>query len=247
MGKRTKVLRLRRNDTRKNTRKDQLPFLLLSIVGAGFWVRKLIAEQCQADKQRRWLFTIATVGTTLGWLTNQHSQYFLIFLPLLSILCGYALTEIAGLFGEKNRTRGNVVAGSLATLAAAGMLWHAISTTPFSQSELLSTQKWFTNKILNTTERDEPIAVIWNNCGGYMFNPSVGYYWVAMPAHSEIIEVISGEHPFREGFIAEMEQRQIRYVIGNENWLTEGLSDEALNYIRENFDYENCLSTRKEL
>ena len=151
--------------------KDQLPFLLLSIAGAGFWVRNLIAEEHQAGRQRRWLFTITTIGTTLGWLTNQHSQYFLIFLPLLSILCAYALTETAGLFGEKSRTTGNVVAGMLATLAAAGMLWHTISSTPFSQSETLRTQKWFTNNVLNIIERDEPIAVFWNNCGGYMFKP----------------------------------------------------------------------------
>ena len=63
---------------------------------------------------------------------------------------------------------------------------------------------------------------------------------------SEIIEIISGEHPFREGFIDEMEDRNVRYVVGMESWMTEGLSSEAMDYVRANFEYDNCLWTRKD-
>ena len=78
-----------------------------------------------------------------------------------------------------------------------------------------------------------------------MFNQDVGYYWVALADISEIIKAISGEQPHGQEFIEEMEERQVRHVIGMEFWLTEGMSVEAMDYLRENFDYTDCLWTRK--
>jgi hypothetical protein len=43
-----------------------------------------------------------------------------------------------------------------------------------------------------------------------------------------------------------MNERQVRYVIGLDNWSTEGMTDEAMDYLRENFEYSKCLWTRKE-
>ena len=43
-----------------------------------------------------------------------------------------------------------------------------------------------------------------------------------------------------------MEERQVRYVVGMESWMTEGLSSAAMDYVRANFEYDNCLWTRKE-
>jgi hypothetical protein len=54
------------------------------------------------------------------------------------------------------------------------------------------------------------------------------YQWVAIPFHSEIIEIISGEHACRESFIKDMESKNVRYVIGMDKWQTEGLGPEAL-------------------
>jgi len=42
-----------------------------------------------------------------------------------------------------------------------------------------------------------------------------------------------------------MEDQQIRYVVGMESWMTGGLSDSALAYVQDNFEYENCLWSRK--
>ena len=44
-----------------------------------------------------------------------------------------------------------------------------------------------------------------------------------------------------------MEDQQVRYLIGVQNWMTEGMSDIAMDYLRANFDYSPCLWTRKEL
>jgi len=41
-----------------------------------------------------------------------------------------------------------------------------------------------------------------------------------------------------------MEARQVRYVVGMSDWLTEGLSNEAMDYLQANFEYTDCLWTR---
>ena len=225
--------------------REQLAFTVLAIAGAGFWIAKLWNEPDQGSKQRDWLFAIVTLGTTLGWLTNQHSQYFLVFLPLLSVLAGYALVRTANLFAPKHYVGGVALSTVLTIIAAVAMLTCSIANTPFRETALLMQQKAFTQRFVSMTSRDEPVAVLWGQCGGYMFNEITGFYWVAMPFHSEIIEIISGEHPFSESFIAEMERKKVRFVIGQQNWMTEGLSPEALDYLRNNFEYTNCLWSRK--
>jgi hypothetical protein len=226
--------------------RDQLPFLLLTAAGAIFWVRRLLHSK-QAARQRDWLFFIATTGTSLGWLLGQHAQFFLIFLPFWSILAAYALLAVARVTPGNNLAIGIVTSSLIAIVAGLGMLWYSVGRAPLREVPLLTQQKEFTRKIVTMTEREEPIASTWSNCGGYMFNRNVSFYWVAMPVHSEIIEAISGEHPFEQSFIDTMEDQQVRYLIGIENWMTEGLSDNAKNYLRANFDYSPCLWTRREL
>jgi len=179
-------------------------------------------------------------------LGMQELQFFLIFLPFWSILAAYALLELARVLSGSNQLTGIAVSSLIATVAGVGMLWYSFGKAPLREFPLLTQQKKFTQLIVETTERDEPIASTWSNCGGYMFNKNVSYYWVAMPIHSQIIEVISGEHPFEQPFIDTMEDQQVRYLIGRENWMTEGLSDTALNYLRANFEYSPCLWTRRE-
>jgi Dolichyl-phosphate-mannose-protein mannosyltransferase len=223
----------------------QLPFTILVIAGLTFWLRKLRNESDQASKQRNWLFLIATLGTSLGWLTDRHSQFFLIFLPLLSILAAYALVQIGALWPHPYRRAGVIFSATLSLLAAGGMIAQAATSTPFRQTDLLRQQKEFTQRLVGITDRNEPLGVVWSLCGGYMFNEITGFYWVAIPFHSEIIEKLSGEHPFRESFIKDIENKNVRYVIGVDKWMTEGLSQEALEYLEKNFDYSYCLWTRK--
>jgi hypothetical protein len=227
----------------------QLPLLILTAVGAIAWLGKLRFSHNEIDAastKMAWLFIIATAGTSLGWMLNQHSQYFLMFLPFWSILASYALIKMTSLLPERHRTVSIAAASLIAIIAATNMLWYSLSKTSLSEHPLLKTQKYFTATFVALTKRDEPVALTWSLCGGYMFNPHVGHYWVAMPYISDVIEAISGEHPFSQPFIDEMETRQVRYVIGNQNWMTEGLTDDALAYLNNNFEYSNCLWTRKE-
>jgi hypothetical protein len=225
---------------------DQLPFLILTAAGVILWFAKLRKDKDQSTKQQNWLFIIAALGTSLGWALNQHSQYFLMFLPFWSILVSYALVNTARLFPPARQTTGLIVSTLVAVTAGALMLQYSVNKTPFSESRLLTQQKQMTASFVAMTQRDEQVALLWNQCGGYMFNPHVGFYWVAMPYISEVIETISGQHPFDQPFIDYMEANQVRYVFGTENWMTEGLSDKSMSYLQTNFTYSECLWTRKE-
>ncbi len=223
----------------------QLPFLLLSIIGAILWLGKLGGNADQATRQRNWLFLIVSVGTTLGWKLDLYIQYFLMFLPFWAIFASYALLSISNFLTRRSKVAGLAVVSLIAILAAGVMFFHLGKFAEFRENPYLTKQKIFTQRILDITERDEPVGIIWSRCGGYMFNQDVGYYWVALADISEIIRAISGEHPHGQEFIEEMEERQVRHVIGMEFWLTEGMSVEAMDYLRENFDYTDCLWTRK--
>jgi hypothetical protein len=227
--------------------RDQLPFLLLAITGAILWLFRLRATSVGLVKQKEWLFAITTAGTTLGWALNLFSQYFLIFLPFWSILIAYAMERLHQLLVGKNRLSAAMTSGAIATVATAVMLWHTANNTPFERVKLAKDQRIFTEQFVAMTEREEPVAVIWSLCGGYMFNRNVQYHWAAMPAISSIVEATSGEHPFGQSFIDSMERQQVRYVVGMGEWMTEGLSDEALEYLRDNFEYSHCLWTRRNL
>jgi hypothetical protein len=226
---------------------EQLPFMLLSFLGAIFFLVRIARESVQTEKARSVLFFIAAVGVSLGWSLSLYTQYFLMFLPLWSVLVSFALIRIAELlsvFGGKQV--GGALGVLVALVAAAGMLWQSVGKASFREDKLLTEQKQFTETFVNLTERDEPVGAIWSLCGGYMFNKHVGYYWIALSDVSGIVEVITGEHPFGQGFIDELNERQVRYVVGLDNWFTEGMSDEAMDYLRENFEYSKCLWTRKE-
>jgi hypothetical protein len=223
----------------------QLPFMLLSFLGAVFFLVRIGKENDQAEKARSLLFIIATVGVSLGWFLDLYTQYYLMFLPLWSVLVSFALIRITELLSAFNKQAGVTLGVLVALVAAAAMQWQSVAKVSFREDKLLSEQKQFTEAFVNLTERDEPVALIWSLCSGYMFNPHVGYYWIALADVTGIIETMTGEHPFGQGFIDEMNERQVQYVIGLDEWSTEGMTDEAMDYLRENFEYSKCLWTRK--
>ena len=224
---------------------NQLAFLLLTVLGVTLWVGKLRESTDQAARQQAWLFIFVTIGTSFGWLTGQYSQFFLMFLPFWSILVGYALVNIAGLIPQLKGNARSAFTILIAAAAGVGMLWYSVSNTTFKEETLMRVQKEFTRWFIEHVDRDEPVVLTWSSCGGYMFNPSIGHHWVAMPIVSDIVEKFTGKHPFDESFINQMEDLQVRYVIGSPGWKTDGLTDGALEYLNANFDYSACLWTRK--
>lgn len=230
----------------QNLLTGQLPFLALSVVGALLWLFRLRAGGDRPARQRDWFFLVVALGTATGWLLDLYQQYFLMFLPFWAIFVSHAITRIGDLAGRLNTTAGAVLAMAIAVIGAGVMLRNSIDTTNFTENPRLSRQIEFTDRFVAMTEREEPVAVIWSLCGGYMFNENVGYYWAAMNDLSEIIASMTGEHPHGRKFIEEMEARQVRYVVGMSEWLTEGLTDEAMDYLRANFEYTDCLWTRKD-
>jgi hypothetical protein len=224
---------------------DQLPFLLLCAYGAYFWVWQMLREKDLHARQRNLLFIIAAAGTGLGWLLDLYTQYYLMFLPLWSVLASFALVTIKNQLQALNNTAGLTIVSLIALISASAMLWDSVNKVNFRENGKLKAQKQFTEYFVGITNRDEPVGMIWSQCGGYMFNPNVGYYWIALSDVSAIIELMTGEHPHGQSFIDKMESLQVRYVIGYDEWATEGMSDEAMNYLRENFEYSSCLWTRK--
>lgn len=222
----------------------QFPFVLATLAGIVLWLPRL--RDCESGQRRgAALFLIAALGASAGWVTNLFSQFFLVFLPLLSVFAAVGVVAAAGWLQRQFDCAGRVAVATAAAAAAAVMLWYPLANATFTQTRLLAEQIAFTEKIVGRLDRDEPVGVVWSTCGGYVFNRNVGFYWVAMPGVSNLIEVIAGEHPFGDAFIRQLEQQQVQYVIGRQDWMTEGLTAAALDYLNNNFSYTHCLWTRR--
>jgi len=231
----------------KSTILRQLPFVLAA--GAGFLVlvREVVRSEPNAThRQQAGLLMIAAFITSWGWLSNDYNQILMVTLPLWSVTAAVGLFRICAMAsGSGTRPReAAVIAGLLASVAY--MLTTSVQFTPFSEHPNLRFQKTFTKSFLRLTSRDEAPGVIWNACGGYIFNRNLQYYWPISPLIGGVILYHSGVDAIGQPLIDLLDQQQTRYIIGRDGPQFEGLPVQTRQYILANYDYDECLWTRRE-
>lgn len=221
--------------------RHQAPFLLA--VAAGVWFAGRLPRAGGG------LLLVVAAGTGLGWALNNYTQYFLIFLPLWSVLGAFGVSELLRVLEE----RGGALplrAGSAALLAGIALLgWTAVRFTPLAEHPNLTVQKSLAALLLRTTERDEPIGVIWDYCGGFVFNPPVQYYWAAEPSIGRAVVLDThwnptAVNPFGQPWIDALEAQQVRFIVGRESDLFRGLPAETQAYVRGHYRNNGCLWKR---
>lgn len=223
----------------------QLPFLLLSVLGVLLWFSDLVSGSGGLDKRRGWLMGLATAGTTLGWGLNMLNQFFLVFLPLLSIMTSYAIFRVSSAVSERGGVAGSWAIAIFVAISTAYMLGHSLKKTAYEERPGLAFQKRFTERVLAVSARSEPLGVVWNNCGGYMFNENLQFFWAADARFGRQAERWYGKNPFGEQFISLLEGRKVRFVVGRDKRFFRGLPDKTTRYIKDNFVYDECLWIRK--
>ncbi len=223
----------------------QLPFVLLAGWGALAWIHDLRSPTGVLVRPQAWMLLALAAGTGLSLAMDFYYQFFLIFLPAWSIIAAFGLLRLGELLVEHRGGPGRVAAAAVALAAAGYMLTAAARLTPTQERPELQFQKSFTRMMLQSVPRTEPIAVIWDICGGFMFNEPLQYYWGAESAIGLTAERHSGINPFGEPFTAALEQRRVRFVVGRDDFLLRNLPEATQRFLHEKYRYSNCLWTRR--
>lgn len=222
--------------------RHQAPFLLAVAAGVAFAGR--------LPRAGGGLLLVVAAGTGLGWALNNYTQYFLIFLPLWCVVGAFGAGELLRVLGERLGVTGK--RAGLATLLAgvAFLGWTAARFTPLAEHPNLAVQNSLASLLLRATARDEPVGVIWDYCGGFVFNQPVQYYWAAEPSIGRAVVRDTrwnptGADPFGPAWTAALEAQQVRFIVGRESDLFRGLPAETQAYVREHYRNNGCLWKRR--
>jgi len=226
--------------------REQLPFVFLIFTGVVLLFSDLLSDSGKLDKPKGWFLLVVSIGTSFGWALNLYSQLYLMFLPLLAIIASFGLFRmVEGACQNSGARGGMVVTGAFMVLAVA-MTSSAVNRTPLHESAGLKLQKEFTRRVLQVSDSADRFGVLWNTCGGYMFRDNAQYYWVFMPDINDIMDRISGENPFGATFVDVLENSNIKFIVGTDDWIFDRLPERSRAYIKANYSYDECLWTRTE-
>ncbi|MFC1768540.1 ArnT family glycosyltransferase [Nanoarchaeota archaeon] len=225
----------------------QLSFLALFAIGIIIISYKIYKDPIKEKKI--YLFYLVTVATTLMIFLKSYNQIFIIFLPLNSVIASYALIRI---IKKMDKSKILHIIGTLLILSLVfvGLILYSYDKTPLEPKETLTFQKEFTTFVLKDLERSDKILFSWSNCGGYMFNEDVQYYWVTsapriVPAYYFPIYRIEGEDVFGIDLVEKMRNENVKYVIIYDKYV-DRLNPDFKKYFINNYKKDlPCLWKKK--
>ncbi|QQS34857.1 MAG: glycosyltransferase family 39 protein [Ignavibacteriales bacterium] len=227
--------------------KSQTVFVLSGIAAVAFLLSALIKSRFKVnDKKYLFLFVITLVSSTTIFL-GLYKQQYILFLPFISILIFY----IFKIFIDKAHINKRYIYYSMifVILLYGNILYSAIEDTPFKKTTEQKNQNALTRFVIDNTDRSDPVFFLWNNCGGYMFNEDVQYFWLENEGFKSFYNRIVGYEVFGDRLIEKFEKKNVRYIVSPEKHLKNVLSEKAFTYILNNFSNENefngCLWIRK--
>ena len=132
----------------------------------------------------------------------------------------------------------------LALIAFLPVLFDLLNTVPLTKSEALRAQIDRSQHIVRGTAYEEPVAHVWNNCGGYVFNKSPDYFWFLGTTLGTRYESFKGYNPVGTHFVKTLEEGNVRFIVASKNRDFKALNPETRAYILRNYSYSDCLFTR---
>jgi len=92
-----------------------------------------------------------------------------------------------------------------------------MTTYPTSPTYKLIEQLRVTEHVFQNTDSSEPVLLlVWNDCGGYVFNEDLQYYWLANMDMVDFFRETEGYDIFGESMISLIEERNVTFIISDE-------------------------------
>ncbi len=213
-------------------------FLIFTLIGI-YLLGKKIVQNYKSDfidhsKAELYLLVVSVV-TAFSALLGMYMQHYLQFLTLLSIFTVYAIKELYRILYENKLISHKLIYVVSIFILTFNLIYAEYKETPLKKSVKLISQEKLTTFILQNTNRAEPILFIWNNCGGFMFNEDIQYYWMENEGFGKYFNKINGYEVFGDSLITNMKTKKVNYIIAGEDELKNVLSKDALSYIKDNY------------
>ncbi len=217
--------------------KHQAAFVLITVLGLILMGYDLMNLEKLFSEKRIIIFVfLITIITSLSASLGLYQQFYLIFLPLLSIVASYGVFTIQKFL--KNALSPIFSCLLLSFIVATlftSLVSETISKTPKIHSEKLFQQKALTNFVLSHSKRTDPLFYTWTDTGGYIFNADIQYFWMTSLGYDRHFSQLSGYNIFGQTLVNLIEQKKVDYLISDKNELIKVLSKEAYTHIENNF------------
>jgi hypothetical protein len=182
------------------------------------------------------LISSATIPM-VGVFMNLHTQYYLIFVPIWSVLCAVTIDNLFSFI--KARVHHSWIQAAILALLLIGLFTPFLSSNirpeNIVRDDLLEEQIDLTRHIISTTDKSQAIAIGWNRCGGYMFNEAVQYNWVP-----------SKNWRFDAKYREALNRKSVSVLIARPEDLAQRFPDDTANMFRDRFTNKGCLWLLKE-
>ena len=177
---------------------------------------------------------IITLVTSSGALVGLYSQFYLIFLPLLSIFGSILIIKISAYLKNKSSVY-QVVYGFIVLLLFTQLLNSKIKNTFFVKSPKSTKQMEFLDYVLKNSKRSEPVLFLWCEWGGYVFNSDIQYFWFENEKFISYYKKIAGYDVFGNSLIDKLKGKNVKYIIAPEYRFSTVLSKRAHDYVLKNY------------
>ncbi len=224
----------------------QWPIALAAAAGLAFWWAGWRRKAWRPETPLIGLIAVSAILSTAGLAAGFYSQYFLFLLPPWCVLAAYGMNSAVERLAPRLGANASIGFAAGAVLGIAPIALQAARFAPTQEQALLQRQKSLTAYLLEVTPRTEPIGVIWDACGGFMFNARLQFYWAADGPVGAVVARQTGENPFGSAFVAALDQARVRYIAGTDGAKFRELPAATQAYIHENFTYTDCLWTRRQ-
>ena len=218
--------------------KNETLFYLFSLIGIIYFIIAFKKGKSIIYRNNKHFFLLViTLVTCSGALIGLYSQFYLIFLPLLSIIVSILIINIFRYLENKNAAYklGYTI---IVLLLFIQILNSKINNTYFTSSKEIIQQKEQIDYMLTNTKRSEPILFIWCKWGGYVFNSDLQFFWFENENFKSYYKKICGYDVYGDSLIKKLREKNVKYIIGYQNKISSILSKNAYDYVMRN--YRKC-------
>ena len=225
----------------------QYAFTLFSFAGMALVVFDLLKRQKTIEESRNILFLAMTIIPLCGVVLNLFNQYWMIFLPSLSILAAKALHDLyqccmkSDYFKEMKKYPQIAVFIVLLSLTA-----YRLVSTPFIPDDLFLDQRIDTEYVLRNAKREDPITLFWSNCAGYVFNEDTQFHWVS---HYDLIDSVirnDGYNPFGDALLKNLKEKNVRFILEDHARFSTIVTANVKKYIEQHYVKMGCIWLRRQ-
>lgn len=188
--------------TQLQTRNLHFPLFNKEFFGKDFFLFLSAFAFLYRGKSQRLFFFCSVIGTIIIVNLDKFAQWYLMVIPLMSILAAAGTTKLFILLKQIKRAIGSfyIVASffivififfSIQSIQKISLL---LDTNPNNKEQIE-----FTNYVMSVTTRQDKIFAIWSNVGGYMFRPhAFKNAWIIDESPSLYLESLikNGEYDF---------------------------------------------------